>query len=68
MPVKLCVIAWKNHLPLFLRAANKLDWLEIKTFANTRLVDDPEKLSEAIEVLKIRTWPFSTVPRKAFGM
>jgi cobaltochelatase CobN len=52
MPIKICAIAWKSHLPLLLRAAKSLDWLELKVYASTRLADDPLILEEAVGELK----------------
>ncbi len=52
MPITLCVIAWKSHLPLLLRAAAGLDWLNLKVFSSTRLNDEPEELDRAMVEIK----------------
>ncbi|WP_419657430.1 cobaltochelatase [Desulfosarcina variabilis str. Montpellier] len=52
MPIKLCVVAWKSHLPLLVKVARSLDWLDISAHVSTELADDPLKLEAAIEEIK----------------
>ena len=52
MTTKICVVAWKSHLPLLLRAINSLEEFSVKAYASTQLGDDPAKLEEAVNELK----------------
>lgn len=52
MPVKLCVVAWKNHLPLLVRVAKSLDWHDINAHVSTELADDPLKLDAVLDEIK----------------
>ncbi|MGB5156946.1 cobaltochelatase subunit CobN [Desulfobacterium sp. N47] len=66
MKISICAIAWKSHLPLLLRAANGLDWLDIKIFSSTRLNEDPLMIEEAIQELKTADLAFFYRSTEAF--
>ena len=48
--ITICAIVWKSQIPLLLRAAKKLQWLELQLFASDQLQDDPAKLDAALQV------------------
>ncbi|MDO4794534.1 MAG: cobaltochelatase subunit CobN [Brachymonas sp.] len=49
--IKLCAIAWKNHLSLLLRAARQCDWLDLAVYSSEQLQDRPDKLEEALQTM-----------------
>ena len=47
--ITICAIVWKSHIPLWLRAARQLDWLDFQVYSSEQVADDFAKLDTALK-------------------
>ena len=52
MNVKVVSLTWKSHVAPLVRAAAKLDWLELTAHSSTGLDDDPLRVQEIVRGFK----------------
>ncbi len=52
MKVKVISLTWKSHVAPLVRAASKLDWLDLTAYSSTGLDDDPLKVEEIVKGFK----------------
>jgi len=50
--MKIRSIMWNSHIPMLVRSARKLNFLDLKAFSSKTLENDPSKLEEALRELK----------------
>lgn len=50
--MKIRSIMWNSHIPMLVRSARKLDFLDLKAFSSKTLENDPSRLEEALRELR----------------
>ncbi|MDP2993294.1 MAG: cobaltochelatase subunit CobN, partial [Deltaproteobacteria bacterium] len=50
--MKIRSIMWNSHIPMLVRSARKLDFLDLKAFSSKTMENDPSRLEEALRELR----------------